>query len=377
MDARSTRSFCAVFRTLSVATGLCTLLLATDSLTAAGCRTQNFIVTARHPDFARQVAEAAERFRADLAVEWLGEELPPWPEPCPIEVKDAPQLGAGGATSFMFDRGRPFGWTMSIQGSRQRILDSVLPHEVTHTIFATHFGSPVPRWADEGACTTVEHSSERAKQQQFLVEFLTTGRGIPFNRMFRMTEYPHDIMPLYSQGHSVAQFLIAQGGKRRFVDFVGSGMASHNWDQAIEKFYRFDDLSDLQLTWVDWVKQGSPAIRQQPDEAALAAVAPAIDRQPQILAQAGRRLASPGRVAALPASTRLASRGDGQSWYARQAARAQQTQQTQERVLEWNDESRVGAQTTVAGAPRVPPGYAPRGLPVPQAARNRRDNVWR
>ena len=44
--------------------------------------------------------------------------------------------GAGGATSFVFDRGEVFGWKMNIQGSRERILDSVLPHEVTHTIFA-------------------------------------------------------------------------------------------------------------------------------------------------------------------------------------------------------------------------------------------------
>ena len=61
---------------------------------------------------------------------------------------------------------------MSIQGSRQRILDSVLPHEVTHTIFASHFRQPLPRWADEGACTTVEHASERAKQEKMLIEFL-------------------------------------------------------------------------------------------------------------------------------------------------------------------------------------------------------------
>ncbi len=99
---------------------------------------------------------------------------------------------------------------MSVQGSHERVLDSVLPHEVTHTIFATHFGRPLPRWADEGACTTVEHPSERNKQTRLLYEFLTTGRGIAFNRMFAMTEYPADILPLYSQGFSLAKFLIAK-----------------------------------------------------------------------------------------------------------------------------------------------------------------------
>ena len=74
---------------------------------------------------------------------------------------------------------------MKIQGSRERILDSVLPHEITHTIFATHFGRPLPRWADEGACTTVEHASEKAKQDKLLIQFLLTDRGIPSTRCSR------------------------------------------------------------------------------------------------------------------------------------------------------------------------------------------------
>ena len=91
--------------------------------------------------------------------------MPNWAQPCPITAQVGRHLGAGGATSFVFEHGEVFGWRMTIQGSLERILDSVLPHEVTHTIFATHFRQPLPRWADEGACTTVEHASEKAKQQ--------------------------------------------------------------------------------------------------------------------------------------------------------------------------------------------------------------------
>jgi hypothetical protein len=158
----------------------------------------------------------------------------------------------------MFDNGMPFGWTMEVQGSRQRVLDSVLPHEVTHAIFATHFGRPLPRWADEGACTTVEHPDEKARQDRFLVEFLTTDRGIPFNKMFAMKEYPPDMLPLYSQGYSLARYLIQQGGKQKFIQYVGEGMKTNNWPAATRKHYGFRDLSDLQVTWLAWVAQGSP-----------------------------------------------------------------------------------------------------------------------
>jgi hypothetical protein len=223
----------------------------------ASVRSQHFIVTAPTAELAREVCEAAEVFRRDLAIEWLGHELPEWRDICPIRVKlDA---GAGGATSFVFHGGVPMQWTMQIQGTRERILDSVLPHEITHTIFATHFGGPLPRWADEGACTTVEHASEKAKQDRLLIRFLTVeDRGIAFNKMFAMRDYPTDILPLYSQGYSVTRYLIQQGGKRKFVNFVGEGMRTGNWPAATKKFYGHEDLSDLQVRWLAWVQQGSP-----------------------------------------------------------------------------------------------------------------------
>src|SRR5262245_33610199 len=110
------------------------MFLSVQSALGASARTQNFIVTAATQELATEVATAAEAFRKDLAVEWLGRELPNWPQPCPITVQVHPKMGAGGATSFMFSGRQPHGWTMSVQGSRERVLDSVLPHEVTHTI---------------------------------------------------------------------------------------------------------------------------------------------------------------------------------------------------------------------------------------------------
>lgn len=230
---------------------------------------QNFVVYAPDPIMARKVSSEAERYRKQLAVEWLGKELPNWKQKCPITV----ELGmhAGGETSFAFvpnptGRSQPIHWEMKIFGPHDRILDAVLPHEVTHTIFATHFGRPLPRWADEGACTTVEHESERKKNHAMLMDFLHAqpSRGLPFNRMFTMRNYPHDILPLYAQGYSVAKFLILQKGKRYFLDYIGEGLRNESpgqelraWNQATSEFYDYRDLSDLQLAWLDWVRKGS------------------------------------------------------------------------------------------------------------------------
>jgi len=250
MDAPMVRAACAA-AILSVSLG-------------ASYRTANFVVTAPTPEVAQAVGEAAERYRRELAQEWLGHALPNWSRPCPVEVMVGPQLGAGGATSFVFDRGEVFGWQMTIQGSLERVLDSVLPHEVTHTIFASHFRQPLPRWADEGACSTVEHASERAKHQRMLITFLKTGRGIPFQRMFAMTEYPRDVLPLYAQGHSLASFLIQQGGRRKFLAYIAEGMQDGRWASATLRHYGYQDLGSLQDAWLQWVRSGSPPLSTTP-----------------------------------------------------------------------------------------------------------------
>lgn len=227
----------------------------------AGYRTTNFVIDAPTPQLAKEIGDAAEQCRRELAIEWLGKELPRWSHPCPVKAMVAPHLGAGGATSFVFNAGEVYDWKMNIQGSRERVLDSVLPHEITHTIFATHFRQPLPRWADEGACTTVEHQSEISKQERMLIDFLKTRRGIPFDQMFAMTEYPSDVLPLYAQGHSLAQFLISQRGKQVFLTFLADGMRSGDWRGAIATHYEYEHLLALQNSWMDWVRAGRPAIR--------------------------------------------------------------------------------------------------------------------
>ena len=222
--------------------------------------TANFEVQgAPTPELAKLFCETAERCRHDLAVLWLGRTLPDWSAKCPIRVRVGETLGAGGATTFVFDNGEVYGWEMDIQGSVRRIVDSVLPHEITHTILASHFRRPIPRWLDEGAATSVEHVSERENYRRLLMQFLREDvrKGLPFNRMVALKEYPSDPMPFYSQGFSVVEYLIDLGGHRRLLEFAGEGMESGNWNAAVWKHYGKANLGELQLAWIDWVAAGS------------------------------------------------------------------------------------------------------------------------
>lgn len=238
------------------------------ALLGANYRTPNFVVQTADPALAEQFAKAAETYRRDLAVAWTGEAMPDWYQPCMMTVQVGEHLGAGGATSFLFDRGEVYGWRMNIQGSAQRVLDSVLPHEITHMIFASHFRAPLPRWADEGGATNCECPSEQMKHRQMLVQFLQTGRGIAFSDMFVMTEYPADVMPLYAQGHSLVDYLLQHGGRHKYVAFLGDGMQTHDWAAALQKWYGINSLANLQNDWVGWVAKGCPRLQQTPTETA-------------------------------------------------------------------------------------------------------------
>ena len=289
-------------------------ILPANILFAAGYRTANFVVEAPSPQLAQKIGDAAEQYRHDLAIEWIGQPLPRWIQPCPITAEVAPTLGAGGATSFVFDRGEVFNWTMTIQGSEERILDSVLPHEVTHTIFASHFRQPLPRWADEGACTTVEHPVERARQHRLLIEFLRTGRGISFPEMFAMQEYPADVLPLYSQGYSLARYLIERGGRKRYIHFVGDGLASSDWPESLSQYYGIHDIGKLQTVWLEWVKRGCPA-----PPASVAAAIP----QVQDIARTTRGQSPDGSYVKGPTRDRISATAARQSIYVQRAQRTQ------------------------------------------------------
>src|SRR5271157_4004406 len=106
-------------------------LAAVFSSMGASYRTQNFLVQAPTPQIAEQAGQWAEHYRKEKALLWLGQEMPPWPEPCPLIVQ-VTMDGPSGETTFSFEPLRV--GHMKIRGPLDRLLASVLPHEVTHTV---------------------------------------------------------------------------------------------------------------------------------------------------------------------------------------------------------------------------------------------------
>jgi hypothetical protein len=228
-------------------------------LGGASHRTTNFVVEAPTAEMARQVAEAAESYRASIARQWLDREIAAWNTPCPIRVK-LTRGEAGGLTSFGFDGGRVNDQEMVVEGRLDRILASALPHEITHTVFAAYFGGPMPRWADEGASLLSEDLRERRRHDKIAEDLLSRRGDLPLSRLFSIEEYPSDLMSFYGQGYSISRFLIEMGGRPRFLRFVREGTRS-GWDAATRNQYGIAGVRELDRAWRAWhrVVAQSPA----------------------------------------------------------------------------------------------------------------------
>ncbi len=236
------------------------LLAGTFFSLGASYRTTNFLVDAPNAQVAEQVGQWAEYYRKEKAMQWIGREMPLWPDPCPIKVK-VTIGGAGGATSFNFMHGQVW-QTMTIEGPLDRLLQSVLPHEVTHTVFGHYFRCPVPRWADEGGAVLSEDDLERGRHDQMVRQILNGGKAMPLRRLFSLRDYPRDVGALYAEGYSVADFLVTTSSRPAFLAFVAQGM-QYDWDSAVQTHYRYQNVEQLEQAWKEHLintKRQAPAI---------------------------------------------------------------------------------------------------------------------
>ncbi len=225
------------------------VLVAVVLCTGAKWNTRNFTVEAPSEQLAERMGQWAEYYRKTKAVEWLGREMPPWPQRCPLQIK-VTFGSSGGATTFDYVRGVYLPIGMEVEGKMERIVSSVLPHEVTHTVMAHYFGCPVPRWADEGGSVLSEDEQERQQHEGEVRRIVNSRvRAIRLRSLFDLKQYPKDMIVLYAEGYSVTSLLVGKSNRAAFLAFVADGMRD-GWDRSLQKHYKIKSVEDLEGEWL-------------------------------------------------------------------------------------------------------------------------------
>ncbi len=201
---------------------------------AAKFQTTNFEVTADSPTVAKAIAEEAEKCRTTLAKSWLKQPLEDWPETCRIKVSTR-RTGGSGWTSYETRGGKTLRVGIELEGPPERLLEYVLPHELTHAVLVLALQETMPRWADEGAAMLSESQSQKHRQKLLARQLIQTGDMIPVRQLFQMADYPpgkSGLHAFYAQSQTLTEFLISRGGHAQFLEFVKDGQ-SDDWDLGL------------------------------------------------------------------------------------------------------------------------------------------------
>jgi hypothetical protein len=98
------------------------------------------------------------------------------------------------------------------------------------------------------------------------------------------------------------------------VAYVGDGMRWNNWTAATQQHYGLRSLSELQVTWLNWVRQGCPAF---PPAGTLLAAQPAVP-PPPAAEPVGAPAPYAAAVAAVPAPAVRLAAATADGWRVRQ-----------------------------------------------------------
>ncbi|MCA9108340.1 MAG: hypothetical protein KDA52_00215 [Planctomycetaceae bacterium] len=221
-------------------------------------RSNNYLVEASTPQIASVVASEAEAWRSAFAKDWLGSELETWSVRCCIIV-DEQKPKPGGLTSYVVDDGQATEFRMTIYGPLGEMLETVLPHEVSHAVLASYLGQIIPRWADEGIALMSESMSVRKRQRLLAREIIESKEAPSLRTVLSTLDYPADhnrVLEFYAHSHSLTEFLVKRGSKRRLIQFL-EDCPDRAWDEAVRHHYAFPNVEAMEVAWRDWVNRSS------------------------------------------------------------------------------------------------------------------------
>jgi hypothetical protein len=218
---------------------------------------ESFVVLAADQLLADEILARAGELRRSLALEWLGEELEP-----------GKRTSIHAAVTHAEDRGRTFVRFDSksehhmiwLNTSRERATGSTLAHEVMHVVLGIRFRGEFPAWADEGAAS-LQDDEERTQIRRGITDWMVQTGNWP-NLLHILNQPALDVADqrAYATAVSLTEFLIARGGKQKFIEFASAGR-ERGWPTALAEFYRIVGISELQAAWQEWVMAQSHAKR--------------------------------------------------------------------------------------------------------------------
>jgi hypothetical protein len=227
---------------------------------AAGvARNENFsvyvpetLIPGQAQRFAELLLERAQKYRAEIAKEWLGEELPAGAGRTTIYVEISSVEDVG--LTWAKDTAERRSHTIWLKTSPRLAIGETLKHEVGHAVFATRYPSPnrLPSWVEEGIASSYDDVIRKDGRQQLLRSWVRTGRAARLDEVLETSDLRSFDEYSYAAATSLVGFLVARGERETVLRFAEDGQRS-GWSAALAAHYGIQSVDELQTQWEAWL----------------------------------------------------------------------------------------------------------------------------
>lgn len=208
--------------------------------------TPNFTVAAESTSLAGEVGMLAEDFRREIAREWLSRVLPAAPQRVAIRLSIV--AGPSQATTLVDPHGTNH--HIAISAAEMAQAESLLRHEIAHTVLLTALGEAIPDWANEGIASRYDNAQRHAIRERKLREFVALESWPPLETLLTS---PIKAQWSYAASVSLTDFLVAQRGKQEFIAFLTTAHA-RGYDTALTSHYGIESVGQLEAAWRNHVR---------------------------------------------------------------------------------------------------------------------------
>lgn len=220
--------------------------------------TTNFRIYHRNAKYAEEIATHAERDRQVSYAKWFpGEAVTSWTPACEIYLyptareygiatNSSPQ--SPGQTTWI-PQGGKIVRKIHLSCEYPDIRDAVLPHEMTHAVFAGRFEQPLPRWADEGMAVLTEPRNRQDDHLVNLVRAHRSGGIYSCAQLMSMSDYPRDgrIREFYAESVGLCRYLVEEhGGGPKLIEFMRLALRTRSYDFALQQIYGIQNFAELE-----------------------------------------------------------------------------------------------------------------------------------
>ena len=201
--------------------------------------------------YARQILDQAERYRKEIAEEWLGAELPEGVGRTHINVAFSASQDRG--LTWPDDGPRRTLHTLFLTTSPERAGGHTLKHELCHVVFATRFPADkrLPTWIEEGIASRYDDAQRGRSRQKVVRWWEETGNWPAIDRILMAERLPATDRIGYTVAASLTEFLLSRRDKSTLVRFAQEARA--DLPSALRAHYQISSVADLKVQWQTWV----------------------------------------------------------------------------------------------------------------------------